>query len=72
MPFLLHDGALQSADRSQSLHSTKTFSWHVDKARSSATTSLSPVNCPYGECETMFEQDEYLKNHLATVRSLNL
>ena len=45
---------------------------HVNKAHSSATTSLSHVNCPYVECETMLGQGEYLKNHLGTVHSLNL
>ena len=71
-PFCYNDDALQSADRFHSFYSIGVLRRHINKARSPATTSLSPVNCPYVECKTMLEQAKYLKSHLATVHSLSL
>ena len=64
--------ALRPADSFHSFHSIGALRGHVNRAHSSATTTLSPVYCPYAECETMPEQGEHLGDHLATVHSLNL
>ena len=71
-PFCLHDDALRPADRFHPFHSIGTLRRHVSRAHSSTMTSLSPVPCPYVGCEYMLGQGGSLKNHLATVHSLNL
>ena len=71
-PFYYKDDAVLSADRFHSFHSIGTLSGRVNNAHTSATPSLSPADCSYVECEIMLEQGEHLKNHLATVHSLNL
>ena len=71
-PFCYNDGALRPVDRSHLFHSIGTLKRHVSRAHSSATTSLSPVYCPYVGCKIRLEQGQLLKNHLATVHSLDL
>ena len=71
-PFCVHDDTLRLTDRSHPFHSIGTLRRHVSRVHSSAMTSLSPVPCPYVRCESMLGQGGSLKNHLATVHSLNL
>ena len=71
-PFCVHDDTLRPTDKFHQLHSIGTLRKHVSRAHSSAVTSLSPVPCPYFGCESMLGQGGSLKNHLATVHSLDL
>ena len=71
-PFCYNDGALRPVDRFHLFHSIGTLKRRVSRAHSSATTSLSPVYCPYVGCKIRLKQGQLLKIHLSTFHSLDL